>query len=215
MTRSFTVYIDDIDIPVAPSDIEIEIEGKNEAISLINGDEYNMIKNPKLTGINMVVRLPHTNDTYVKSYKEQQFYLDLFEKLKTQEDKRVFSVMVIRSETWSELSDIHFEYATLEDYKVELSSAEYLDAIVDLEFKKFIPLKAKKLTEEETINVSNKPAIPGKLDSGITYYLGGSSGEKENSVQVLEDGKVVTYTKFYDKEEDKYFNIDEFKRRFD
>lgn len=166
MSKGYEVYIDDVLMPVAPSSISTSIKGKNETVDLINGSEFNLIEKPGLTELQIDFRLPSEEYAFAHDIKPQQFYLDLFERLKTKETSRVFSIAILRTKSGEMLSDSYWEYATLESYEISEDKDEGSDLIVSCEFKKFIPLKNKKskITENDKGEfVSEEVPVPRGL----------------------------------------------------
>lgn len=166
MSKGYEVYIDDVLMPVAPSSISTSINGKNETVDLINGSEFNLIEKPGLTDLKIDFRLPGEEYAFAHDTKPQQFYLDLFERLKTKETSRVFSIMILRTKSGEMLSDSYWEYATLESYEVHEDKDEGSDLIASCEFKQFVPLKNKKskiVENEKGEFVSEEVPVPRGL----------------------------------------------------
>ena len=166
-TKGYQIYIDDMLMPVTPPSITTKINGKNEVVDLLNGGEFNMIKKPGLTDIMLTLRLPSHDAHYVQEWKPQQEYLDLFEDLKIEEDRRVFSWMILRSDCEEDLSDGYMEYMTLEEYEIREDVNEGSDLLVEIHLKQFVPLREKqlKITEDEeggfkAEEVPSKQAVP-------------------------------------------------------
>lgn len=166
MSKGYEIYIDDLKMPVTPPAITTIINGKNETVDLLNGGEFNMVKKPGLTEIEMRLRLPSQDAGHVQDFQQQQVYLDHFEALKLQEDRRVFSWMIIRSSSEEGLSDGYMEYMTLENYDIIEDVREGSDIIVDIKLKQFVPLRDKllKITEDAEGNlVSEEIPVPRGL----------------------------------------------------
>lgn len=146
---AYQVFVNDVEMPVAPAEIDTVINGQNETVQLLSGHEFNQINHPGLTELSMKLRLPHHDVHYASNWQPQQTFLDLFERLKTDEKSRVFSVMILRSGAATELSDGYFEYMTLEEYRIQESTDEGLDLLVECTFKQFRPLRTKTLQVKE------------------------------------------------------------------
>lgn len=131
-------------MPVAPNSILTKINGKNETVDLVNGHDFNLVQKPGLTDVSIAFRLPSEQYAFAHKTQAQQVYLDLFQRLKTEETSRVFSLMILRTKSGEMLSDSYWEYMTLESYDITEDKAEGNDLIVNCEFKQFIPLKNKK-----------------------------------------------------------------------
>jgi len=44
----YEVYLDDLMLPIAPQKIQIKVNGQNKTTNLINGEEINIIKAPRV-----------------------------------------------------------------------------------------------------------------------------------------------------------------------
>lgn len=161
MANPYRIYIDGMLLPVTPEKIMTEIKNQNKTINLIDSREYNMLKTPGLTGIVMTVLLPAQDAHYVQNYQPQQVYLDKFEELKTDKEKKVFEFMIIRSDTNPALSDTYFEMASMEEYNISETS-EYAkgDLIVDLYIKRFEDIATKE------VEVKARPGATATGESG-------------------------------------------------
>lgn len=175
MGKGYEIYINDELMPVAPPNITTERPSRNETIDLVNGGEFNLIRKPGLGEINMELRLPSEEYLFAHDFKNQEHYLQLFEKLKSDQDSRVFSIMILRTGVDSDLYNSYLEYATLEDYTIEESTEEGTDQIVNLTIKQFIPLKDQELKFQEqedgtvTAEVKNSPRgmqnVPDEIEA--------------------------------------------------
>lgn len=154
MANNYKIFIANTLLPMTPESIETTINGQNETVNLVDSTEYNLVRKPGLTDIAFKAVLPARKYPFVTTFQPQQVYLDLFERLKKDRSSRVFSLMIIRSETSPSLSDTYFQYATLEDYTIEESAGDYGqgDLLVSLNIKKFEPIKHGKMKIDEKDN---------------------------------------------------------------
>ena len=58
---AYEVYIDDMLLPIPPQKIPIKYPGNNETVTLINGEEANIIRPPGLAEISIDIILPQMN----------------------------------------------------------------------------------------------------------------------------------------------------------
>ena len=56
----YSVFLNNILLPVTPGSITIDSDGKNEVVELIDGSEINVLKVPGLKTVNFEARLPQT-----------------------------------------------------------------------------------------------------------------------------------------------------------
>ncbi|MHB8064468.1 MAG: LysM peptidoglycan-binding domain-containing protein, partial [Ruminiclostridium sp.] len=55
---AYTVYLNEVAMPVTPSKIEMKIKNQNKTINLIDGSEINILKAPGLTEFSFELMLP-------------------------------------------------------------------------------------------------------------------------------------------------------------
>lgn len=203
--NGWEVYIDDELMPIAPPNIKTKINNQNNTINLLNGQELNLINKPGLTNLDMNIRLPSHYEPHVVNFQPQQYYLDLFERLKLpkDEEEKYFSVVILRNNPNFELTTTYFKKMTLEDYELEEDYGEGYDIIVSLKLKQYIPPKEKivdvkaeddkgKATITKTVKKeSDRPAAKGKeikVEKGDTLIsiaqreLGKSDRETINQI---------------------------------
>ena len=158
-------FIDDLELPYAPSELKITIGSNNKTVELINGNEINILKNPKLTEIEFDIELPRGRQyAFANTLESPIKYTDYFEKLMT--TKKPTKLVITRqppnggvgntlngfaSNTWT---------ATLEGYKLKESAENAFDIIVSLKFKEYIPYGTVKATVVNTTsNNSSSTAV--------------------------------------------------------
>lgn len=154
--RQHDVYIKDLLLPIAPEEITTSIKNKNEVVSLINGDDLNLIKKPGLTEFSFDMRLPSVNYPAVGQFISQDRVLDYLEKLKVKEEdkgklekeeEKVFQFIVIRH-TPGLVNSVN-KKVSLEDYEIKESAEQAGDLIVSVKLKLYIPLKTQKMNWKE------------------------------------------------------------------
>lgn len=52
MNKGYDFYIDDLLLPYIPAKINTKIKNKNKVVTLLNGEELNLLKKPGLTEFN-------------------------------------------------------------------------------------------------------------------------------------------------------------------
>lgn len=158
-SKGYEVYIDGLLLPLAPSKIEVKINNQNKTISLVNGEELNLINAPGLTDISMDILLPSWNYPFLITYQKQEVYLNKFEDLKKLDDKekkKTFPLVILRSVTRKDLVDSSFSRVTIEDYKINEDSKNGNDLSLSLSFKQYkLPnMKKLKVTENKDGNLN-------------------------------------------------------------
>ena len=164
-------------LPIPPEEIETSIKNKNEVVSMINGDDLNLLKKPGLTEFSFSIRLPVVDFPSVQHLTPQNVILDGLEKLKVSRrgkdgrtsdffkgdqaidyknrkkgeegapDGRVFQFIVIRHGDGM-VNSVN-KTVTLEDYRIVEKVEDVGDLIVEIKLKQYIPLKTTKMRWEE------------------------------------------------------------------
>lgn len=155
--RPHDVYLGDLLLPITPSEISTKIKNKNEVVSLINGDDLNLLNNPGLTEFEFTMRLPNVNYPSVGAFISQDRVLSYLKTLKVrhhrkyidkkEEDKRIVQFIIIRH--GEGLVNSINKKVTLEDCESRESSQEGGDLLVDVRLKQYKPLKTQKMAWKE------------------------------------------------------------------
>jgi len=152
----YYVFLDGVQLPVAPSKISMKIKNQNKTINLINGGEYNLLKTPGLTEFSFEALLPQVRypfATYPEGFKEAYYYLDKLEKLKI--GKKPFWFKVVRALPSGKLLFNTNYLVSLEDYEVTEDAKEGFDVKVKINLKHFREFGTKYIN---IVNQSNTEA---------------------------------------------------------
>ncbi len=199
--KGYEVFVDGLLLPIAPSKITVKIKNENKVITLLNGQELNLINAPGLTDIDMDILLPSDDFAAVMNFQSQSTFLDKFESLKKYDKKsKVFSLIINRSNSKGGLADSAFQRVTLEDYKINEDVKQGFELPVTLSFKQYIPPIINKLTvkegkdgslemSKETSKINGRPDIirytvkeNDTLSVIVKQYLGETSIDKINEI---------------------------------
>lgn len=138
----YQYYMDGVLLPLAPSSMDTKIVNKNDTITLLNGEEINIIKSAGLTDITFTVLLVNNDYPFSKNSQYAQYYLDLFERLKL--SQKPFLFLVIRTDDSGrvvykgENTEDKQNYYTLEEYTIQEDAEEYgTDCAVELSLKQY------------------------------------------------------------------------------
>ena len=146
--KGYKMYVDGLLMPIAPMEYKIKIKNKNKVVSLLNGNDLNLIKGAGLTEITTKIRLPSEDYPAVQNYQNQRVFLDKFEGLKSNDKKKkVVQFILLREFPNREIDPIRYDKVTLEDYTVEEDAKMAGDVIVTLSFKQYIPAVVTKLED--------------------------------------------------------------------
>lgn len=140
----YRFQIDDLELPFAPSSLNVKINNKNETITLINEGEVNIPKLPGLTEISFTARIPQTQYPFASKLKSAAVYTDKFKALKL--SKKNFKLTISRPQIANRKANGYGSSVftvTLEDYTIKENAEEGLDLLIDLNFKEYVPYSTK------------------------------------------------------------------------
>lgn len=127
---AYEVYIDDMLLPIPPQKIPIKYPGQNKAVTLINGEEVNIVRPPGLAEISIDVVIPqmdYPSAVWDGSVDDAEDFISHLQDLKESGDE--FEFIVIRDSFDTNLD------VTLEDYKVSDDVKEGRDLVVSITMK--------------------------------------------------------------------------------
>lgn len=165
MSKGYDFYIDGLLLPITPSAIDTRIANKNKVVTLLNGEELNLLKKPKLTEFEFECRLPNENYPAVKQFIPVQTVLDKLEDLK--KNKKSFQFIIIRTPYEQGLNNSINKKVTLEEYEIQEDVKNGPDLIVQIKLKQYIPLKTKVVNTKAD---SNKGLVATRdtVDKGLS-----------------------------------------------
>lgn len=188
---SYSIYLNNILLPVTPPSVEIESEGKNDSIELIDGSEINVLKKPGLKTIRFECRLPQDDCPYAvyeKGFMPAQYYIDQFGKL--QENKTPFQFILnrlVRSKYRGgiETSNINSSYDTnikvaIENMGQNEDADNGFDIILDMELREYVDYSTKtfEIKKEEVVEIPPERPVdppPPEVQTRIYLVRGGDS----------------------------------------
>lgn len=134
----YEIYIDDMLLPLPPEKIPVSYNGQNKTVSLINGEEINLIKPAGLSDISFDIIIPqmdYPSAVWTGSINNAEDFLERLRDLK--KSKRPFELIIIRRDpAGKSLFDTSMD-VTLEDYKVSDDVGEGFDLKVNLSMKEY------------------------------------------------------------------------------
>ena len=96
----YQFFIDGVMLPIAPASMDTNINNKNTTITLLNGEEINIVKSAGLSDVSFTALLPNKEYPFTiyegGSFQNAQYYLDLLERLKL--SQKPFLFFVIRTD---------------------------------------------------------------------------------------------------------------------
>ena len=142
---AYKMYLDGVLMPVTPSKVKMKVSGQNETVTLINGEEINLLKAPGLTEVSFKLLLPQVSYPFANGGAQAaEYYLSLFERLKT--SKQPFQWILNRERpNGSRLFYTNLKVA-LEDYQITDDSEEGFDITVSVNLKQYRQYGTKTVT---------------------------------------------------------------------
>ncbi|NLY79824.1 MAG: LysM peptidoglycan-binding domain-containing protein [Lysinibacillus sp.] len=134
----YNFFIDGVQLPVAPSEMSMRINNKNETITLMNEGEVNILKKPGLTDIKFEVLLPNVQypfAIYPSGFMPATYYLDKLEQLKVSQEP--FRFIVNRMMPNGKLLFDTNMAVSLEDYEIQENAENGFDVLVTIYLKQY------------------------------------------------------------------------------
>lgn len=188
MNKGYDFYIDDLLLPITPAKINTKIKNKNKIVTLLNGEELNLLKKPGLTEFNFEFRVPSDEFPSVKAFVSPQSVLNKLQDLKV--NKKTFQFKILRSKYQNNLNDSINKSVTLEDYEILEDAENGMDLIISIFLKQYIPLKTKIINVNADNNSKleagegNVPMKARRLDNSLASNV--IHGIKENVSKFLD-----------------------------
>lgn len=188
MNKGYDFYIDDLLLPITPAKINTKIKNKNKVVTLLNGEELNLLKKPGLTEFNFEFRVPSDEFPSVKAFVSPQSVLNKLQDLKV--NKKTFQFKILRSKYQNNLNDSINKSVTLEDYEILEDAENGMDLIISIFLKQYIPLKTKIINVNADNNSKleagegNVPMKARRLDNSLAANV--IHGIKENVSKFLD-----------------------------
>lgn len=178
---AYEFFIDKILCPVAPSKLEIKVNGKNKTMTLINEGEINILKTAGLTDVTFDLLLPNVKypfATYKSGFQNAKYFLDKLEQLKV--DKKPFQFIVTRTfPNGKMLFDTNMK-VSLEDYTIKEDSKEGFDVVVSIKLKQYKEYGTKTCTvtfadskPKVTSQTATRASSGGQVVIGSTVIVNG------------------------------------------
>lgn len=144
------VFLDKLQLPIAPGAINFNYSGKNKVVELINGEDITVIKKQGLTEISFTFMIPHAKYPFA-NYDTLGFVglnamLEYVADLKKRDKPFQFIVARMRGVRALQLTNIK---VTLESYSIEESAANGLDQMCSVTLRQYVPYSTKVLTVDK------------------------------------------------------------------
>lgn len=148
---AYKMYIDGALMPITPSKVKVKINNQNKTLTLISGEEINILKEAKLTDVSFDVVLPQVPYPFTNGGAQSaDYYLSLFERLK--QSKTPFQWILNRSRP----DGVALFYSNLtvglEDYQITDDAKDGFDLTVSVKLKQYRAFGTK------TVQIAPSPA---------------------------------------------------------
>lgn len=163
---AYIFYLGDVQLPIAPSKLQLKINSNNKTANLINEGEINIIKTPGLTDISFEVLLPNVKypfATYPDGFKSAEYYLLYLKSLK--KSLKSFAFAVTRTKPNGDHLFGSSMLVTLEDYTILEDAEKYgFDVGVSISLKEYRDYYTKVLSvKDKASNANSAVTSPKKV----------------------------------------------------
>ena len=166
--NGYDFYLDKCLLPITPQKLQIKINNANSTVTLINEGEVNLLKTAKLTDIEFDCEIPQVKypfSSYPNGFKPAEYFLDYFEKLKT--EKKPFQFIVSRSmPTGKALFSTNIK-VTMESYTLSEKAGNF-DVTVKIKLKQYREYGTKTATIKSENGKSTMAEQNGRAASTVS-----------------------------------------------
>ena len=133
---AYKMYMNVVLRPITPSKVKVKVNSQNDTLTLINGEEINILNAPGLTDVSFDLVLPQVSYPFTNGGAQSaQYYLSLFEQLKT--GKKSFQWILSRSRPNGRALFHSNLTVSLEDYQIVDDAKEGFDITVSIKLKQW------------------------------------------------------------------------------
>lgn len=160
MAYSFFLVSEDkkVQFPIAPSELTISVNGRNETIELMNEGEVNLLKSPGLTEISFTALIPQvTKFPFSVNNEPIDTFVNFLNEMLTK--KKPFRFVVVRTAGTKLLFDTNLRVAC-ESYNMKESADNGFDIELDISLKQYRDYGIKTIT---LVSVSTTNSTPNKI----------------------------------------------------
>lgn len=198
-------------MPITPSKVTVKINNQNKTMTLINGEEINILKAAGLSDVSFELVLPQVSYPFSNGGAQSAaYYLSLFERLKV--SKTPFQFILNRQKPGGGM--FHYTNLTvgLETYEITDDAGEGFDVKVKINLKQYRaygtktvavqPAKTSGGTATATVKAAPRPTTTAPKVA--TYTV--KSGDCLWNIAKKQLGNGADYTKIYNLNKDKIKN---------
>lgn len=190
---------DVLTFPITPAELKIKVGSKNSVVTLINGEDINVLKSPSLTEVEFDARFPMRKYPYSRDPEDFQTYFDKFKELK--EKKKSFQFIVTRTTpNGKRLWDTNISVA-LEDFELKESADEGDDVLISFELKQWKPYGVKTIQVQQSSPNTTSTAEESRPTTNKTDTIQKHTVDDGDTLSLIAKkyyGNGALYTKIYD-----------------
>ncbi len=142
--NGYDFYVDKCLLPVTPAKLQLKINNANKTMTLIDGQQINMLKEAELTDIEFECLLPQVKypfAVYKSGFLDAFFFIDYFEQLKT--NRKPFQFIVARRMPGGRVLSATNMRVSMESYTITEEAKEGFDFSVKIKLKQYRDYSAK------------------------------------------------------------------------
>lgn len=153
---AYKMYLAGVLMPITPAKVKMKIGNQNQTLTLIGGEEINILRSAALTNVSFDLLLPQVPYPFTNgNLQSADYYLGLLERLKT--SKKPFQWILNRQRPNGKPLFYTNLTVSLEDYQITDDVAEGFDLMVSVSLKQYRSYGTK--------TVSMQQAGDGKTDT--------------------------------------------------
>lgn len=133
---AYKMYLAGVLMPITPSKVKMKIGNQNETLTLIGGEEINILRSAALTDISFDLMFPQVPYPFTNgNVQSAEYYLGLLERLKI--SKKPFQWILNRERPNGKPLFYTNMTASLEDYQITDDVEEGFDIVVSVSLKQY------------------------------------------------------------------------------
>lgn len=208
---AYKMYIAGALMPITPPKVKVKINNQNKTLTLISGEEINILKEAKLTDVSFDLVLPQVPYPFTNGGAQKaDYYLSLFERLK--KSKQPFQWILNRSRP--DGAALFYSNLTvgLEDYQITDDVKEGFDLTVSVKLKQYRAFGTKTVqitpapapAQPATATVKPAPRPTESAPKAVTYTV--KSGDCLWNIAKKQLGDGSRWKEIYNLNKDKIKN---------
>ncbi len=209
---AYKMYLAGVLMPITPAKVKMKIGNQNQTLTLIGGEEINILRSAALTDVNFDLLLPQVPYPFTNGeVQAAEYYLGLLERLKT--SKKPFQWILNRERPNGKPLFYTNLTVALEDYQITDDAEEGFDIAVSVSLKQYRHYGTKTISiqpvaDEKTgapVAVIQEPKREtSAAPKNMTYTVKNGDCLWNIAKQQLGDGS--RYTEIYELNKDKIKN---------